>query len=107
MQFEANIKARNEDGILERILRTCRHRGFGMHAVHAFVDPEGETVQIQIKGESERSPVLLARQIEKFYDVLEVSVEIPKQEFPALASANELQVPINFMRRASYARTSN
>lgn len=107
MQFQADIRARNEDGILERILRTCRHRGFGMRSFQAAVDPGGDVIRIQIQGESERSPNLLARQIEKYYDVIDVCVEIMKQDFPDLASSTERTLPITFIRRTNYARTSN
>lgn len=107
MQFQAEITARNEDGILERILRACRHRGFGMRSFQAAIDPGDGILRIQIQGDSERSPTLLARQIEKLYDVIDVCVEIAKQDFPALASSKEAQVPITFMRRTNYARTSN
>lgn len=74
MLFLAEILARDEEGAMERILRVFRHRGFGTKSLEAICDQEQKLLHIKIVGESERPLSQLSLQIEKLYEVIEVTV---------------------------------
>lgn len=71
MTFSAEITARHEEGVLERILRVCRHRGFDWESLRARRDLG--TVSIELSGSSERALDLLLRQLEKLDEVLSIT----------------------------------
>ena len=107
MLFHAEITVRNEEGVLERVLRVCRHRGFGMHRLSAALNIAQESICIEIEGESERLPFHLMRQIEKLDEVMAVSVGGLNLEVSALASGKEAFVRPSKVGRVKYANTSH
>ncbi len=103
MQYHAEITALDEDGILERILRVCRHRGFAIHQFHSLVDPTGTWQQIKIQGESQRPLQLLTRQLEKFYDIVKVAVDPINRETQGLSPSQETHLLLAPIRSTVYA----
>lgn len=75
MKFVAEITARWEEGVLERILRICRHRGFAWESLQAKL--EVDMVRVELTGRSERVLSLLLRQLEKLDEVLSVRLHAP------------------------------
>lgn len=80
MLFHAKILARHEDGVLERILRVCRHRKFAVRCFQARIDAGEQLVRIELEGESERPFLMLARQLEKLFEVIDVVSPAPRRE---------------------------
>jgi acetolactate synthase II small subunit len=82
MQFHAEILARDEEGAMERILRVFRHRGYVTKSLQAICDQEQHRLHLKIIGESDRPLSQLSLQIEKLYEVIEVTVStLPSVEF--------------------------
>ena len=107
MHFHAEIIARNEDGILERILRVCRHRGFGIHQFRAVIEQAPKLIHIEIEGESSRPLQLLSTQIEKFYDVVGVSIAAVQRDTQVLAVDDDVRIRRKHVRSTVYASISN
>ncbi len=112
MLFQAEILAHQEEGTLERILRICRHRKFAIFKFSAAVDRERALVRIQLEGESERPFILLARQLEKLLEVVEVAAAaprcelLPKAKARVKAEAIETRPYVGQVRRTVYASSS-
>ncbi len=102
MLFHAEILARDEEGALERILRVFRHRGYGTRSFRAALDQEQNLLHIEVEGESERPLPQLALQIEKLYEVIEVTVGVLPSVLPKFENRGINQV----MRRPVYASSS-
>lgn len=107
MLFHAEITVRNEEGVMERVLRICRHRGFGMHRLNAALNLAQQLIRIEIEGESERLPVLLMRQIEKLDELMEMSMGELSIRTPPLALANENFARSSKIGRIEYASSSH
>ncbi len=105
MRFHAEIVARNEDGVLERILRVCRHRGFAPQNFFAVASPLEQTVHIEIHGSSQRPHVLLVKQLEKLHEVLSVTAHT--RETQGAGPSLESRVRPAQVRRTVYASSSN
>jgi len=102
MLFHADILARDEEGVMERILRVLRHRGYGTRSLRAVCDQEQNLIHIEIEGESDRPLNQLALQIEKLCEVIEVNVGTQSSVLPKFESRGLNQV----MRRPVYASSS-
>jgi acetolactate synthase regulatory subunit len=63
-----------EPGALQRVLVTAARRGFEPVAVVAHKNTECFTVELEV--ESDRPAALLARALEKLFDVLHVEVVV-------------------------------
>jgi acetolactate synthase II small subunit len=63
--YHAEILARDEEGVMERILRVFRHRGYSTRSLRATCDQEQNLIHIEIEGDSERPLSQLSLQIEK------------------------------------------
>ena len=88
MKFEAEITARCEDGVLERILRVCRHRGFSWQAFGARL--EDDLIRIDMTGSSERALALLLSQLEKIDEVLAITTrELRSDRLLSVADGRE------------------
>ncbi len=105
MRFHAEIVARNEDGVLERILRVCRHRGFGPSSFYAVASPLENTVHIEIHGSSQRPHTLLVKQLEKLYEVLTVVVNT--RETQGVGPSLESRARPAQVRRTVYASSGH
>ena len=106
MRFHAEILAQNEDGVLERILRVCRNRGFISQSLRAFSDEENKLMHIHIEGSSDRSLAQLSLQVKKLLDVIEVVVRILPSDVRRLEVETQ-SVTINIpMRRPVYVSSS-
>ena len=106
MHYRAEITARNEEGVLERILRVCRHRGFWINRMSAELNFSKDSICIDIEGESERLPFYLMRQIEKLDECRMVSVNKSSLENTATKSAAEIYVCPSNTERNVYASPS-
>jgi acetolactate synthase regulatory subunit len=102
MLFHAEILARDEEGVMERVLRVFRHRGYGTKTLRATCDEEQNLIHIEIEGESERPLAQLSLQIEKLCEVIEVTVGTLPAMLPKFESRGLNQV----MRRPVYASSS-
>lgn len=74
-----HLQARNAEGILERVLRTTRHRGFQILQFQAETDAAQQQLNIVLKVTGERPPQFLSRQLEKLLDIQHVETlsEVP------------------------------
>jgi len=102
MLYHAEILARDEEGVMERILRVFRHRGYGTRSLRATCDQEKNLIHIEIEGESERPLSQLSLQIEKLCEVIDVTVGALPAVLPKFESRGLNQV----MRRPVYASSS-
>lgn len=100
MQYHARIIARNEEGVLERVLRVLRHRGYSTESLKAVCDLNHNQVHIAIDGATDRSLPHLARNIEKLQEVIQVTVSEREGEKPAKA-ASRLVSGARFLRQQS------
>ncbi len=102
MLYHAEILARDEEGVMERILRVFRHRGYSTRTLRATCDQEQNLIHIEIEGDSERPLSQLSLQIEKLCEVIEVTVGSLPTVLPKFESRGLNQV----MRRPVYASSS-
>jgi acetolactate synthase II small subunit len=102
MLYHAEILARDEEGVMERILRVFRHRGYSTRTLRATCDQEQNLIHIEIEGDSERPLSHLSLQIEKLCEVVEVTVGALPAVLPKFESRGLNQV----MRRPVYASSS-
>lgn len=107
MPFHAEILARHEEGVLERILRVCRHRNFAVSSFQARIDAEEQVVRIELAGESDRPFQLLVRQLEKLFEVIDVETLAPRREPQAKTKPIESRPHVGPVRRAVYASSKH
>jgi len=67
------MQIKNVSGSLERVIRTVRHRGFEMLSLHVDLNADGTTASLNLSVSSERHLSTLTRQLEKLYDVLNMT----------------------------------
>ena len=80
MIYMTQMKARNDEGALERILGVIRVRGFAVQAMKAFTSNGGRDLDLTISVTGARSTHQLCRQLEKLYGVEQVEVYVPVEE---------------------------
>ena len=68
-----NLIAANQPAVVERILRVIRHRGFTLHSFELKATSKG--LEIDFKVESSRAVNLLFNQLEKLYDVRQLTLK--------------------------------
>lgn len=90
MLFHASILAQAEEGILERILRVIRHRGFSMQSLEASPDHSGEKLMIRILAQGTRSQEHLKWQLAKLIHVESVELYSEEQEREGFAVSRSL-----------------
>ncbi len=69
-----SLKINNISGSLERIIRTVRHRGFEMVSLNVNVSGDGRTAFVELSVCSARHLSSLTKQLEKLFDVQQISV---------------------------------
>ena len=81
MSFILQLKTRNIDGVLERLLAVVRYRGYSIHGMMAHPSVDGSRLDITLKLQSTSPSHNLSRQIGKLYDVEHVEMygEIGRQ----------------------------
>lgn len=67
------LQIRNEEGALERVLRTTRHRGFQLESVNVQTARNPELFDVTLRVASERPVSFLSRQFDKLFDVVAVT----------------------------------
>jgi len=72
MMNSFNLITANQPAIVERLLRVIRHRGFALHSMQLSSTEQG--LEIDFKVESTRAIHLLINQLEKLYDVKQISL---------------------------------
>lgn len=72
MGYQLELTLSQQPEVLERVLRVVRHRGFTVTKMDMQLT--GETAQLQMYVESERTIELLTNQIDKLYDVMNCKV---------------------------------
>ena len=70
MEHQIDLTAQHRPEVLERILRIARHRGFTVTQMDMqLID---DKVRLKFTVKSDRTLDLLASQLEKIYDVVEI-----------------------------------
>lgn len=72
---EVVIDATNTLEILERVLRVIRHRGFRVSRMNTVQMNDCNSIKITVTVSAERSIDLLYKQLDKLFDVSNVSVQ--------------------------------
>lgn len=75
MNHTLRITIRRIEGAIIRIIGLVERRGFSIDSVSAIPSPCGQEMAVVIEVESERSAQVLARQVEKLFDVRAVSLQ--------------------------------
>ncbi len=78
------LQIRNEEGALERVLRTTRHRGFQLESVNVQTARNPELFDVTLRVASERPVSFLSRQFDKLFDVVAVT-ELREAEYAVSA----------------------
>ncbi len=106
MRFQADILAHNEEGILERILRVCRSRGYVSQSLRADYHQNERLLSISIEGQSERPLAQLSLQVKKLFDVIDVTVKSLPSEVQHHASEASPMHLNALIRRTAYVSSS-
>ncbi len=69
MSYVLNLKVRNMEGALERILGVVRYRGFALMGLMATQDREGSRLEVSMTVDGEQRVSNLPKQIAKLFDV--------------------------------------
>jgi acetolactate synthase regulatory subunit len=80
-----HLRLKHKDGALVRVLGLTRRRRYDVTHLIAQPSADGDFLDLQMTVESERSEVVLARQLEKLLDV--AHVRILETEEPEYAQA--------------------
>ncbi|MBI2381958.1 MAG: acetolactate synthase 2 small subunit [Gammaproteobacteria bacterium] len=67
------LQIRNDEGALERVLRTTRHRGFQLETFTVTTARDPQFFDVTLRVSSERPVDFLSRQFGKLLDVVAVS----------------------------------
>lgn len=67
------LQIKNEEGALERILRTTRHRGFQLESFNVQPARNPELYDVTLRVAGERPLGFLSRQFDKLFDVVAVT----------------------------------
>lgn len=70
-EYQLTLKANKRPETLERILRVIRHRGFEVKSLK--VEANNATFELELTLVSQRQISLLAHQLEKLFDVIEIN----------------------------------
>lgn len=76
---QLTIQAHSQPELLERVLRTVRHRGFRLAAINMVPQVDCKDLHITVTVESDRPVHLLQSQLAKLIDVLHVEVQAEAQ----------------------------
>lgn len=79
-QHTLEILARARIDVMERILRTARHRGFRVQSMNMDESDDAQQLTIQLTVSSDRSISLLFNQLTKLIDVAQVNEVSGKQQ---------------------------
>jgi acetolactate synthase regulatory subunit len=74
MKFTIEIRMRNSEGALERILGRLRQRSFALCGIVAGISPDETCIEARITFTSTRATEPVIRQIAKLYDVHHVAL---------------------------------
>lgn len=72
-RYLVTIQANDKPVLVERILRVVRHRGFTIKQILATQNQTSHLAKIEIVVDSNRPITLITNQIEKLWDVTEVT----------------------------------
>lgn len=74
MRFTIEIRMRNTEGALERVLGRLRQRGFALCALAANISNDESAIDARITLAGNRATEPLIRQLDKLYDVMMVKL---------------------------------
>ncbi len=74
MKAEFQMQLNTQRGSLERVLRTVRHRGFNITALNVAQIDTTPYFNVSLSVESQRPMSLLAKQLNKLFDVSQLKV---------------------------------
>jgi acetolactate synthase regulatory subunit len=86
------IRIRRAEGDLERVLGVFRRRGWQVTAFEARTGRDGSTMTINATLEGDRSPEVLARQVERLIEVETVHLDEGESQVARLASVRAKEV---------------
>ena len=69
MSFILQIRMKNIDGVLERVLGTIRYRGHQLLRLMAHPSPDGSRMDVTLKVDAGRGGTHLTRHLQKLFDV--------------------------------------
>lgn len=80
MSYVLNLKLRNMEGALERVLGVVRFRGFALNNMMAHSNGDGSRLDVSLTVTGARNGSTLSRQMQRLFDVehVEVISNIPK-----------------------------
>ena len=72
MKSRLDLTLRKSERVLERVLSLMGRRGFDVASLEAHPATDGASLQVEITVVSDRPAAILARQLTKLHDVIEV-----------------------------------
>lgn len=74
-QHTLKITASDQPTVLERLLQVSRYRGFAVTGMTMFPSDKDNQLKIELSVRSEQAISKLEQQLDKLFDILDVSVE--------------------------------
>ena len=84
------VRVRRAEGDLERLIGVFRRRGWHVAALEARTTRDGSTMMVHATLEGDRSPEVLARQVQRIIDVETVHIEEGEAQVARLAAVREV-----------------
>jgi acetolactate synthase regulatory subunit len=86
------VRVRRSEGDLERVLGVFRRRGWQVTALEARMARDNTSMTIHATLEGERSPEVLARQVERLIEVESVHIDDGESQVARLAGLRAKEV---------------
>jgi acetolactate synthase regulatory subunit len=86
------VRIRRAEGDLERLIGVFRRRGWQVTSLEARMVRDGSTMAVHATLEGDRSPDVLARQVERLVEVESVHIEEGEPQVARLASVRAKEV---------------
>ncbi|MGA7121047.1 MAG: ACT domain-containing protein [Polyangiaceae bacterium] len=86
------VRLRRAEGDLERLIGLFRRRAWQVTSLEARVARDGSTMTVHATLEGDRSPEVLARQVERLIEVESVHLDESEAQVPRLAGVRTKEV---------------
>ncbi len=86
------VRLRRSEGELERLIGLFRRRAWQVSALEARASRDGSTMTVHATLEGDRSPEILARQVERLIEVESVHLDESEAQVPRLAGVRAKEV---------------
>jgi acetolactate synthase regulatory subunit len=86
------VRLRRAEGDLERLIGLFRRRAWQVTSLEARVGRDGSTMTVHATLEGDRSPEVLARQVERLIEVESVHLDESEAQVPRLAGVRTKEV---------------